>query len=121
MFELVCVHWLFLLGSGAFEPVVITRRAETRIISGAGDETLVVQLGAEIFGVSVSGDLSRIFRCAQKTPNEFVHPDQFRTSNRDNAIHWLGEHDISHGGDDVVRGDGLHHTRRQSDSLPFGS
>jgi len=112
--------FLGFLSCGALEPALIVRRAETGIISRAGDKTLVVQLCAEVLGVNVRGNFPRVSGCAQETPHEFIHSNRFRTGNRDRAIHWLGKCDIGQGGGDVVCGDGLHHTRRQPDRLPFG-
>src|SRR5262249_48281146 len=96
--------YLGFLGFLAVELFVIPRVAATGIVSRAGDETLVVQLCAEIFRVGVRDNFSRVFRCVQKTPNEFVHSDGFRTGDRDRAIHWVGECNIGYGGGDVVRG-----------------
>src|SRR5215813_1346084 len=108
-----------LLRQRAFEPILIMRWAETGILSRAGDETLIVQLCAEILGVNVRANLPPISGCAQKTLHKLIHSDRFGTGNRDRGIDWLGERHLGQSSGNVIRGNRLHHTRRQPDRLPF--
>src|SRR5207249_10540376 len=73
-----------LLRRGAAEPLLETRRAEARVITG--DKALIVQLCAEIQGVDIGDHLAWVSRCAQETPGEFIHSDRFGTGHLDRTV-----------------------------------
>src|SRR5947207_3286754 len=76
----------FLLSCGATKPLVETRRAKARFVAGSRDEALIVQLGAEVAGVNIRDHLPWVSRCAQETPDEFVHSDWLGTGNLDYTV-----------------------------------
>src|SRR5439155_1898432 len=76
----------FFLGWEALEPVLVMRRAEAEVITRARDETLIVQLCAEVPGVDVVDHLAWVSRCAQETPGEFIHSDRFGTGDLDRTV-----------------------------------
>jgi len=43
--------------------------------------------------------------------DELIHSDRFGPAISDRTVLWLGDCDVSHGGGDIIRRDGLHHTR----------
>src|SRR5205814_7271799 len=55
-----------------------------------------------------------------KLADELILSDRFGTVDLDCTVYWLGDCHVSQGGGDVLRRDGLHHTRRQPNRLPFG-
>src|SRR6266496_4911375 len=74
----------FFLGCAAAEPLLVMRRAEAGVI--AGGKALIVQLCAEIQGVDIGDHLAWVSRCAQETPDEFIHSDWFRTGHLDCTV-----------------------------------
>ena len=99
----------FFLSCGVAEPIFEMRRAEAHVT--AGGKALIVQLCAEVQGVDVRGYFPWILGCAQETPNEFIHSDRFGTAQLDRAVHRFIDGNVSQGGGDVIRRDGLHKSR----------
>src|SRR5438046_3694404 len=102
---------VFFLGWGAAEPLLVMRRAEAGVI--AGGKALIVQLCAKVASVDISVHFSCVSGCAQELADELIHSDRFGTGDLDCTVYWLGDCHVSQGGGDVLRRDGLHHTRRQ--------
>jgi hypothetical protein len=73
-----------LLRGGTAEPLLEKRRAEARLI--AGGKALIVQLCAEVQGMGVRSHLPWVSRCAQETPDEFIHSDWFGTGDLDGTV-----------------------------------
>src|SRR2546430_7269236 len=98
-----------MLGCGAAEPLLETRRPEARVF--AGGEALIVQLYAEVACVDVRGDLPCIRVSPQELPDEFVKTYGFGTRQLDRAVQRLFDCDVRHYGSDVIRPDGPHKGR----------
>src|SRR5437870_4385558 len=101
---------------GAAEPVLETSRADARVI--AGGEALIVQLYAEVKCVDVCGHLPCVSVCTQESSYEFVETYRFGTRQLDRAVERLSDCDVSHGGRDIIRHDGLQKGRWQANHLP---
>ena len=56
----------------------------------------------------------------QESSDEFVHTDRFGARQLDRAVQRLLDCDVGQRGSDVIRHDGLHHRRRQSNRLAVG-
>lgn len=89
------------------EPVLVTRRADARVVAGA--EALIVQLRAEVACVDVCGHLPCVSVCAQESSDEFVETYRFGTRQR--AVQRFLDCDVGQCRSDVIRHDGLHKGR----------
>src|SRR5438309_4703015 len=110
---------VFFLGCGTAKPIHETRRAKAGFSSRSRDEALIVQLCAKVASVDISVHFSCVSGCAQELADELIHSDRFGTGNLDRTVYWLGDCDVSQGGGDIIRRDGLHESRRQPNRLPF--
>ena len=87
----------------------------------AGGERPVVQLGAEVTGVSVGSHLSRVVARAQETPGELVEAEGLGAGKLDRVVQWCAHRVIGQGGDDVVGRFGLNEGRRQPNGVALGA
>ena len=88
------------------------RRTEAGFTSRFRDETLIVQLRAKVAGVNISVHFSGVSGCTQELADELIHSDRFGTGDLNHTVYRFRDGDVSQGGGDIVRRDGLHHTRR---------
>ena len=95
-------------------PDPVAERQRTGARFGTRDQRLVVQLRAEVAGVRIRYDLTRIFLGAEELARQFVERDGFGTSNFNCVIERRPEHNVAEHCDNFVREDRLHQRRRQA-------
>src|SRR5678816_320190 len=97
----------FLSGSWlrAAEPFVETDAAEARVTQR--HERALLDAGAEVSGLGVSHDLTRVADRLQIAGDDVVERCSFRAGDLDDAVSWRRERHIGGVGRDVVRRDGL--------------
>jgi len=120
---LFCNHHVHLpnglaLRYGVTEPLLETSRTDAWVI--AWSETLVVQCDAVIEGAGIGGHRPRVPRCAQELPDKLVLTDRLGARQLDRAIQRFRHRDVGHDVGDIIRHDGLHQGRRESNRLPLG-
>src|SRR5262249_39343756 len=95
------------------KPFVETDAAEARL--GQRDKRVLLDPAAEIFGLGIAHDLTRVADRLQVAGNEFVERRSFRAGDLDGAVARRRERHIGNDGGNVVSRDGLKQARRNPD------
>src|SRR5215469_12657094 len=101
---------------GACEPAFQSHRADSP--GGAGGyQRLIVQFSAEIARVSIGRDFTRVVVVTQNATEKLVKSKFLGARYLEHAIDRWAEHEVSQGGDNIVREDRLYHGRRRPNGL----
>src|SRR5499433_219343 len=107
------------VGSGsclrAVEPFVETDATEARLAQR--HERVLLDPAAEVSGLGVAHDLTRVADRLQIAGNEFVERRSFRAGDLDDTVSRRRERHIGNDGSNVVRRDGLEQAWRNPDRL----
>jgi hypothetical protein len=98
------------LKRSVLQPVFETLRSNA--CAGAGDETFVVELGAEVACVSIRDHLAGIAIRLQDTPDQVIDSKSLRRAYLHDAVDRRPEGDVGECGNDVSRQDGLEECSR---------
>src|SRR3954452_21975641 len=82
------------------EPVLEAGRGDACVV--AGGERAVVQLGAEVAGVSVRRDLSSVVARLQDTPGDLVKAERLRPRQLDRVVQGRADRDVGQCAGDVI-------------------
>src|SRR5207247_5666514 len=99
----------------AAEPFVETDAAQARFAQR--HEGALLDAAAEVSGLGVTHDLTRVAERLQIAGDDFVERCSFRAGDLDDAASWRRERHIGDDGSNVVRSDGLEEAGRKPDDL----